>query len=501
MTQIDQLIEELHKEKCPELNDLQFSIYRKILKKFIYNEEKGICLITGSAGTGKTYAVNKALEYIMDRVSESKNDTIIISAPTNQAVNNIFLLLTPELMELKKSRKYIQYKTLHSSLGYEEVIDGYGNLSFKPSEEKVFEVEERLRKLRLLIVDEGSMVNKEMYNILIQNFKKYKFSIFFVGDPYQLPPIKEAHSLVFDKDEIKKLGKIHETIILTEIIRQRAGHPILDITHHYTHNTTNEDINLLHLLKEAKSVTLDNAGILNLKNNNKKDADLQGMVDILEQYYKADEYTNKPFHIKTIAYTNNCVDTFNDLIRGIVYGEEANKGLVIGEKLILNSPVVIDKHSKKMLHVNQEIVVTDYDESILDINIGNIKFSLKYYDTEISYQDLFMTNYARIKLIHEDSKSVMEAKLDKLKKQALAHPPGGFYAKKAWVEYYTLRDKFFTSTKYAYCVTTHKAQGSTYDNIILILNDLSRDRNPIERNMLTYTAMTRAKFNLILINN
>lgn len=491
--------EEIREEYCPELNDLQYKIFKDVTNQFLSYDERKIWLITGSAGTGKTYAANKAIEYIMSKIKDSSKETITISAPTNQAVHNIFGLLSDSFRSLASQRKYVTYKTLHSLLGYDEHIDAYGNKTFKQSKDKEFKVQEFLRKMKVLIIDEGSMIPRQMYEVLLDNFNKYKFSIFFVGDQYQLPPINESHSLIFDPYEIKKLKGKHNKIVLTEIIRQKVGHPILDITKHYTHNT--EPVKLLSILKTSNTVLNENVGVQNLKNNNKLDADLQVMADMLETYYTSEEYKKNSTYIKTIAYTNNCVDMFNDLIRGIIYGEKASQGLVIGEKLILNTPVQVDKKSKKFLHVNQEVIVEDYKIDYLAINVAKINFRLKYYDTQISYQDYFSTEYTRIKLLHEDSIPEMNKKLEELKSIAMKHPKGSFMAKKGWTDYYTLRDKFFINTKYAYCVTTHKAQGSTYDNIILVMNDLAICKNPEVNNQLTYTAMTRAKYKLILINS
>lgn len=46
---------------------------------------------------------------------------------------------------------------------------------------------------------------------------------------------------------------------------------------------------------------------------------------------------------------------------------------------------------------------------------------------------------------------------------------------------------------YGFAVTAHKAQGSTYKKVFVLLKDISLNKNFIERNQILYVAMTRAQ--------
>jgi len=77
-----------------------------------------------------------------------------------------------------------------------------------------------LSEMRLLICDEFSMVGTELYNdIIAQNIP-----LLAVGDPGQLPPVKDSKP-PFKPDFV--LDKIH---------RQAAGNPIIELAHHARHN-------------------------------------------------------------------------------------------------------------------------------------------------------------------------------------------------------------------------------------------------------------------------
>ena len=52
---------------------------------------------------------------------------------------------------------------------------------------------------------------------------------------------------------------------------------------------------------------------------------------------------------------------------------------------------------------------------------------------------------------------------------------------------------------YSYEITAHKAQGSTYDNAFVLEADMDINRKIKERNRIKYTAFTRPKYKLFVI--
>jgi len=131
--------------------------------------------ITGSAGTGKTYLLNKYTFYLKSRKIIS---TIV--APTGIAAS------------------HLQGQTIHSyfSLGIRSEIDGYYIESLL---EKKY-LQTRFSKLKVLIIDEISMVSPEMFSAMdriLRAFKKNNIPFGGVqtilsGDFFQLPPISRV---------------------------------------------------------------------------------------------------------------------------------------------------------------------------------------------------------------------------------------------------------------------------------------------------------------------
>jgi hypothetical protein len=128
--------------------------------------------ITGSAGTGKTYILNKYIVYLKQRGIKS---TIV--APTAIAAS------------------HLQGQTIHSyfSLGINDMID---NSFIEKLLTKKY-LQTRFKNLKILIIDEISMVSPNIFlsiDMILQAFKQNNkpfggIQVILSGDFFQLPPI------------------------------------------------------------------------------------------------------------------------------------------------------------------------------------------------------------------------------------------------------------------------------------------------------------------------
>jgi hypothetical protein len=133
--------------------------------------------ITGSAGTGKTYLLNKFTFYL-----KSRKIIPTIVAPTGIAAS------------------HLQGQTIHSffSLGIRNEIDDYFIESLL---EKKY-LQTRFSKLKVLIIDEISMVSPEIFTSMDKILRAFKqndlpfggVQTILSGDFFQLPPINRVNS-------------------------------------------------------------------------------------------------------------------------------------------------------------------------------------------------------------------------------------------------------------------------------------------------------------------
>ena len=131
--------------------------------------------ITGSAGTGKTYLLNQFIFYL-----KSRKIVPTIVAPTGIAAS------------------HLQGQTIHSffSLGIRDEIDDYYIESLL---EKKY-LQTRFSKLKVLIIDEISMVSPEIFSSIDRILRAFKnndipfggVQTILSGDFFQLPPISKA---------------------------------------------------------------------------------------------------------------------------------------------------------------------------------------------------------------------------------------------------------------------------------------------------------------------
>lgn len=148
-------------------------------------------VLAGGAGTGKSTMLN----YIVDTLGYLTNRTM-------------FCTLTGKA-SLVLRRKGIKSNTIHSQI-YSvatNIINGREIVKFS-----------RVKRINydLIIVDEASMITREMFNDLLSFGKP----VVFVGDSFQLPPIGDEFNIMSKPD-----------YLIQDILRQCLDSPILQLAY------------------------------------------------------------------------------------------------------------------------------------------------------------------------------------------------------------------------------------------------------------------------------
>ena len=69
---------------------------------------------------------------------------------------------------------------------------------------------------------------------------------------------------------------------------------------------------------------------------------------------------------------------------------------------------------------------------------------------------------------------------------------------KSWIKYYDFLRRY-ADVSYAYAITAHKSQGSTYETAFVLEDDIDVNPNVVERNRIKYTAYTRSSKKLYVV--
>lgn len=479
---VKSLIENKVREKLAEgLNEGQKKAFDKIIEFSLGAEEYDAAVLTGYAGTGKTYLVKKFIEHIA--VNNDYVD-IAVTAPTNKAVKVLKTSASfsndsdAEFKDLFGNLKRIHYCTVHSLLDLKEQITKTGQQTFKQAPKS--KRENLITKCNYLIVDEVSMLDDELFKMLIAYRDSVK--IIFMGDPAQIPPVNKIDSIPLLPQTKYNFLKLH----LDEIMRQKSGNPVIDASMRLRDNLTVEQpISSLHTNLNSKD-----EGIIHINGKTERSK----VRDVIEKYYVSDEYKKNPDYIKAIAWTNAVVRKLNLIIRGMIFGDEVEK-YVKGDRLIASKPLFDQKEGRWLLtsHTSDEFTVLRVDKTKRTHNIDLFtKFTAEYW--ELLVKDHGTGGRKTLYVICEHDKDRYKHVLTELKDRALLGNSGA-----AWIPYYDAM-KWSHNIDYAYAITAHKSQGSTYDNVLLIEEDIDKNRKTVERNRIKYTSYTRTKEKLFVLS-
>lgn len=174
--------------------------------------------LTGAPGAGKTYTLNLYLDYLKKHGIKAA-----ITAPTGIAAS------------------HIGGQTIHSFFGL-GIRDSLSQYDIEALTEKKY-LWDNMKNLKVLVIDEVSMLSAEMFKSIDQILKTFKFSqeafggvqVILVGDFFQLPPISQKNP-----DE--------RFIFQTEIWNELNLHSCYLSTNH-----RQEDETLLQILGEIRS--------------------------------------------------------------------------------------------------------------------------------------------------------------------------------------------------------------------------------------------------------
>jgi hypothetical protein len=456
------------------LNEDQTEAF-EILRNFIYDKnDDNIYVLKGWAGTGKTYCVSILVRYVLEVIYPDKNwYKIAVTGPTNKSVRVI-----KKTTGIRNPR--VSFQTIHKLLGLTERITQDGQQEFVNQGDFV----PQIQKTKLLIIDEVSMLNDDLFHEILRYRDRVK--IICMGDPAQIPPVGKPDCIPFREEFYDSLGI--KTIDLKKIMRQKGDNPIIDTSVTIRNNLSDSylDTGRESLLNEKG----EGIEFLNLNSGIVRDT----FTDTLGNYFNTDKFKEDSEYSKIIAWRNKTVETMNNLVRKVIYGDESLGSKILpGEKLIANNPII--EMNQILFNTNDEFTVENFKIKKERVRVEGEDGELKYYEAGVSFlddDDNQVIYY--IDILHEDSESYFHVLANKLKKTAIETRGKN----KSWIKYYDFLRRY-ADVSYAYAITAHKSQGSTYETAFVLEDDIDVNPNVVERNRIKYTAYTRSSKKLYVV--
>ena len=451
-----------------------------INKPFNINSYK--VALSGAAGTGKTYLIRSLLQH-----SNLSYSQINLAAPTHKAVR-----VLGEAIQLP-----ITLSTMASDLGFRPNYDSAKFDIRNPPFDPKGKVKLLDRKPLLYIMDEASMIGRgELY--YIEKFcKQIECKILFIGDEFQLPPVNETYSPAF------KGIKVFE---LKEIVRQGEDNPVSRLLEILRYDVIHKTFYFLNHIKNYKyQINDDNTKgyeVLNTKNFSEK----------VYTFFNDEKLTKNVDLCKLIAYTNPCVNYWNNVIRHSIV-KDSEKAVLTKHDLITSYINLVDSFNAPIINNSEDYIINDI------INYTHPKYSIKGFMIRFRAIHGGRSTNPIFVMDHSDSFSIkMYLKIsNELLNIAKTASTSGRSA--AWKNYFKFKESCLLLTNiinqnnkilisrdldYGFALTAHKSQGSTFDNVFVDIDDIVYDKygqpytNADEINRRLYVACSRCKDKLFL---
>jgi exodeoxyribonuclease-5 len=271
-------------------------------------------------------------------------------------------------------------------------------------------------------------------------------------------------------------------------MRQKKGNPIID-----TSVKIRENLEIPYSVTGTESLLTENGEGIQFLNLNHPEV-RESFPVVLDSYFNSENFKNDPEYTKIIAWRNKTVATMNSLVRKVIYGDSSLESkILVGEKLIANNPII--ENNEIVFSTNDEFSVEDYKIKEAKFKTDDETVSIKYYETGVIFiNDEEKRIKMYIDILHESSQSEFNLIANRLKKIAIEKKG----KEKSWVKYYDFLRRF-ADVSYAYAITAHKSQGSTYTTAFVLEDDIDVNIDVIERNRIKYTSYTRSSKKLYVL--
>lgn len=395
--------------------------------QFLYDPNEPVFVLCGYSGTGKSTLIKHLMDNLPKYLQvqkmidpQAKQYEIQLTATTNKAAETFSHITGLECL------------TIHSFLGLMPMKDystGRVELRQRNKGNKKYGY--------LLFVDEASMVDSKLLSLIFDCIEDCK--IVFIGDPAQLPPVKSSTTPVFDAG--------FPTAMLTEVMRQAEGNPIIQLATNFRHTVTTgvwtpfepDGVNVIHLPRD--------------------DFD----EELLKEFSRPDwKYRDS----KLLSFTNHRAIYYNQELRNHVKGDPE---LQVGDYAICNSYVQVHTDGKNgKIATDQLVYISD---KMNEQTIHGVEGTWLQVDRQY---DVFLPKR------REDVKELTKWATKNNDQSVLRTID-------RWID-----------LRAAYAQTVTKSQGSTYDTVFIDVDDISTCTigNLIARMM--YVGTSRARYKCVL---
>lgn len=446
-----------------------------------FNPAKYIVGLTGAGGTGKTFIT----KYIISHCKYS-NSVIKCTSSTHKACRVFSQALDGKDVD-----------TIQSTFGLRldlrlEDFDP-ANPQFNPM------AKPKLENIKLLLVDEASMLPSKLVTFICNECKKLEIKIIFIGDNYQLAPVNEKKSIAFDR--------CFEINQLKEIVRQAANNPITNLLELLRYDIEHHTYRFLEYISK-------NIGITNYNDINEGFCicGKESFRHLINMSFNDEAYKKNIDMYRIIAYTNACVSGWNSYIRNTII-QDSDKNIITKNDLIMSYETIVNEFMEIVINNSEEYIINDI------VNFVDDTYGFKGFLVKFQLIHGGMITRPLFIIDHRDKFTIQKYHKTITSLISSAKSASGGTRVSKWKSYYEFKKKYLIAANiidrngktlysrdidYGFAITAHKSQGSTYDTVFIDVNDMVYDRmgkpyaNQEDLLRRLYVGCSRARTELIL---
>lgn len=422
------------------------------------NGEGNVFVLQGYSGTGKSSIVKHAIDWYMD--SRGRWDRgIAVTAPTHKAKKVI------------ANATDLEGKTIQSLVGLApntEVL----NFDINNPEFSLLN-KPKIADFSVILIDESSMLNSDMWDLLISTATRIGVKLLFMGDAAQLPPVGEEISPMVTSMDVQHRYE------LTQVERQAEDNPLMLIYDAIRNN--------LSSLKDAFPHQSDyriNEDVGIIFTNEIMTFGKKALKAFVSQDFATD-----PSYCKILCWTNDKVKYWNNAIRKSLMfkrKKELDPLETVNDEFLMPGEILMGYNSFKDSITNAaeyKVLEIEYIEDELMFG-DDMNDTVKITGYQVVLQNVDLDNDQVNCMIVEPNANNYQNWLYAFN---YYHGLGKF--KKQWNRYYSWKAGYMLISDirdvnkklivkkdldYAYALSVHKVQGSTYNRVFVDENDIDK---------------------------